>query len=93
MTLGKGKAMLSSLHQSKPDANPAKMPGGDGARPVAVAAWPSGIAHLGFAVSACERCDAAEECADWLARTPMPLGGVPPFCPGAGELRAAGRRA
>jgi hypothetical protein len=85
------KTMLSPLNQSQPAANLAEMAGRAGLRTVA-AAWPTGIAHLGFAVTACERCAAAEVCSDWLARAPKTLGDVPPFCPNAGELRSAKRR-
>lgn len=84
--------MLSPLNQSQPAANFAEMAVRSGVRTVA-AAWPTGIARLGFAVTACERCAAAEVCSDWLARAPGALGGVPPFCPNAGELRAAKRLA
>lgn len=79
--------MLSPLNQSEPAANLAEMAGRSGVGTVP-AAWPTGIARLGFAVSACERCDAVEVCHDWLARAPRTLGDVPPFCPNAAELRA-----
>ena len=74
-----------------PAANLADMAARAGVRTVA-AAWPTGIARLGFAVTACERCEAVEVCNDWLTRAPKILGEVPPFCPNAGELRAARRR-
>jgi len=80
--------MFSPLNHSEPAANLAEMAARTGMRTV-TAAWPTGIAHLGFAVTACERCDAVEQCHDWLARTPKTLGDVPPFCANAGELRAA----
>jgi len=83
--------MLSPSNQTEPAGNLAEMVARTGLRTVA-AAWPTGIAGLGFAVTACERCDAAEVCTDWLARAPRTLGDVPPFCPNAGELRAAKRR-
>ena len=84
--------MLSPLHQSEPAANLAGMAARAGVRTVA-AAWPTGLARLGFAVTACERCDAASVCTDWLTRAPHEVGAVPPFCPNAGELRVAARKA
>jgi hypothetical protein len=86
----KDKTMLSPLNQMEPAANLADMVARSGLRTVA-ANWPTGIARLGFAVTACERCDATEVCDDWLARAPQALGDVPPFCPNAGALRAAKR--
>ena len=83
---------IPSTHGRKgPGDNFADMAVRNGLRPVP-AAWPTGIAQLGFAVTACERCDAIEVCNDWLARAPKTLGAVPPFCPNAAELRAGKRR-
>lgn len=83
--------MVSPPNQRQYAANLAEMAARTGLRPVP-AAWPTGLARLGFAVTACERCAAAEVCRDWLARAPKTLGDVPPFCPNAGELQAAKRR-
>jgi len=84
------QTMPSMQHRSGSAANLAEMASRNGLRPVA-AAWPTGLAHLGFAVTACERCDVIEVCNDWLARAPKTLGAAPPFCPNAGALRAARR--
>ncbi len=83
--------MSPPLNQSQPAANLAEMAARVGVRTV-VAAWPTGIAHLGFAVTTCERCDSVQVCHDWLARAPKALDDPPPFCPNADELRAAKRR-
>lgn len=82
--------MSSRPNQRQPAANLADMAARTGLRAV-MAAWPTGIAHLGFAVTVCERCNTAEACQDWLVRAPKVLDDVPPFCPNAGELRAAKR--
>jgi len=78
--------MLSPLNASA--ANLAAMAGRAGVSTVA-AAWPSGFAHLGVMVTACERCDATDVCSDWLARAPGTIAKAPPFCPNAAELDAA----
>lgn len=81
--------MLSPLNGSA--ANLADMAGRVGVGTVA-AAWPTGLAHLGLAVTTCERCDAADVCGDWLARAGKHVADVPPFCPNAVALRAARRQ-
>lgn len=78
--------MLSPLNASA--ANLADMANRAGVRTVA-AAWPTGLAHLGMMVSACEGCDATEVCRDWLVRAPGAVTIVPPFCPNAADLNAA----
>jgi hypothetical protein len=85
----KDKTMFAA--SPEPAANLARMAGRLGVNTV-VAAWPTGLAHLGLAVTTCERCDAAEVCDDWLARAPKQIDSVPPFCPNAGRLRAAKQR-
>lgn len=82
---------MLSPNQNQPAANLGEMAARIGVRTV-TAAWPTGFAHLGFAVTACERCDATEVCTEWLSRAPKALGDVPPFCPNAGELNAARRK-
>jgi hypothetical protein len=86
----KEKTMLSPLNA--PAANLADMAARVGVHTVA-AAWPTGLSHLGLMVSTCEGCDATKVCDDWLARAPERVDDVPPFCPNAGELRAAKRKA
>lgn len=48
---------------------------------VVPAAWPTNVAQLGQAISRCERCDAGQVCADWLARTSKAVAMPPRFCP------------
>jgi uncharacterized protein DUF6455 len=52
------------------------------------AAWPQGVSQLARAVAACQRCDSATVCADWLARAPASLDVPPPFCPNEASFRA-----
>ena len=78
--------MLSPLNAGA--ANLADMASRAGVGTVA-AAWPTGLAHLGVMVTACERCDATEVCRDWLARAPRAIDAVPPFCPNESSLNAA----
>ena len=83
--------MLSPQMQTVPAANFADLSTRVGA-PTVAASWPTGLAHLGLLVSTCERCDSSQVCSDWLVRAPKRVAEVPPFCPNAGELRAARRR-
>ena len=57
----------------------------------APAAWPTGVSLLAQAVASCQRCEAAEVCADWLARAPKAIEAPPAFCPNAGEFKRAKR--
>lgn len=47
------------------------------------AAWPTGASQLARAVDACQRCETAEVCGDWLARVPQTIKLPPDFCPNA----------
>ena len=49
----------------------------------APASWPSGVSLLAQAVDACQRCDAGNVCADWLARAPNSIQLPPQFCANA----------
>lgn len=82
------KPLPSSSKRAEPAANLADMAKRAGVRTVA-AAWPTGLARLGEMVTACERCDAADACRDWLARAPKGIDTVPAFCPNAAGLHAA----
>ncbi len=53
------------------------------------AAWPTGVSQLAQAIDACQRCDTAEVCIDWLARAPAIIETPPAFCPNAAELKRA----
>jgi hypothetical protein len=53
------------------------------------AAWPTGMAHLGLAVTTEERRDPAEVGDDSRAQTPCRIETVPPFCPSAQDLQLA----
>lgn len=50
------------------------------------AAWPTGVSPLARAIDACQRCDTAEVCGDWLARVPATIARPPAFCPNADEF-------
>ena len=45
------------------------------------AAWPRGVSHLAQAIEACQRCDTAVVCTDWLRRAPNTFDLPPAFCP------------
>jgi hypothetical protein len=51
------------------------------------AAWPTGVSQLAQAIEACQRCDTAEVCTDWLNRAPNVVEQPPEFCPNAPEFR------
>ena len=53
------------------------------------AAWPTGMAHLGLAVTTEERRDAAEVGDDLRAQTPSRIETVPPFCSRVQNLQLA----
>ena len=53
------------------------------------AAWPTGVSQLALAIEACQRCDTAVVCTDWLARAPRAVIAVPAFCPNAPEFKRA----
>lgn len=53
------------------------------------AAWPTGVSQLAQAIEACQRCDTAVVCTDWLNRAPSTLNAPPAFCPNADELKHA----
>lgn len=55
----------------------------------APAAWPTGVSLLAQAIDACQRCNAAEVCTDWLARTPKAIQVPPEFCPNAPAFKRA----
>lgn len=89
----KSKPTPSVAPKAEPDTvrNMAAMTGKLGLD-TAPAAWPTGVSLLAQAVASCQRCDASEVCADWLARAPKTIEVPPAFCPNAPELkRAKGR--
>jgi hypothetical protein len=45
------------------------------------AAWPQGVSQLAQAIEACQRCDTAVVCTDWLRRAPSSFDLPPAFCP------------
>jgi hypothetical protein len=49
----------------------------------APAAWPTGVSQLAQAIDACQRCDTAVACTDWLKRAPKAIELSPVFCPNA----------
>jgi hypothetical protein len=49
----------------------------------APASWPTGVSLLAQAVDACQRCDAADLCSEWLARAPDAIAVPPSFCANA----------
>ena len=53
------------------------------------AAWPTGISQLAQAIDACERCDTAVACADWLHRAPHSIVLPPAFCRNAEAFKRA----
>jgi len=53
------------------------------------AAWPTGISQLAQAIDACERCDTAVACADWLHRAPHAIALPPAFCHNAEAFKRA----
>jgi len=53
------------------------------------AAWPQGVSQLARAVAACQRCDSATVCTDWLARAPASLDVPPAFCPNEAIFKAS----
>ncbi|MBI1204641.1 MAG: hypothetical protein GC182_19235 [Rhodopseudomonas sp.] len=57
------------------------------------ASWPSGVSLLAQMVDACQRCETAEVCNDWLARAPNSITVPPDFCPNADALVRAKRKA
>lgn len=57
------------------------------------ASWPSGVSLLAQMVDACQRCETAEVCNDWLARAPDSIVLPPAFCPNADALVRAKRKA
>jgi hypothetical protein len=89
----KNKAMPSVAPRTEPDAvqNMAAMTGKLGLD-TAPAAWPTGVSLLAQAVASCQRCEAAQVCADWLARAPEAVDAPPPFCPNAPEFTRAKKR-
>jgi hypothetical protein len=56
--------------------------------PVA-AAWPAGVSQLAQAIDACQRCDTAAVCTDWLRHAPNSTVLPPPFCPNAADFKRA----
>jgi hypothetical protein len=53
------------------------------------AAWPTGVSHLAQAIDACQRCDTAVVCTDWLRRAPKAIELPPAFCPNAETFAVA----
>ncbi len=53
------------------------------------ARWPTGVSLLAQMVDACQRCDTAQVCNDWLARAPKTIAAPPAFCPNADALKRA----
>ena len=52
------------------------------------AAWPHGVSQLAQAIEACQRCDTAVVCVDWLRRAPSSFDLPPAFCPNQATLKA-----
>ena len=52
------------------------------------AAWPQGVSQLARAIDACQRCDTATVCTDWLRRAPDSIDLPPEFCPNAATFKA-----
>jgi len=86
----KDKPMLTVAPKANPDAvrNMAAMTGKLGLD-TAPAAWPTGVSLLAQAVDACQRCDTAAVCGDWLARAPKTIKLPPEFCPNAPAFKRA----
>jgi len=82
--------MPSVALRTEPDAvrNMAAMTGKLGLD-TAPAAWPTGVSLLAQVIASCQRCEAGEVCADWLARAPKTIELPPAFCPNAYELKRA----
>jgi uncharacterized protein DUF6455 len=55
------------------------------------AAWPTGVSHLAQAIDACQRCDTAVVCTDWLRNAPTAIELPPAFCPDTETFTAAKR--
>jgi hypothetical protein len=55
------------------------------------ASWPAGVSLLAQMVDACQRCDADEVCADWLARAPKKIATPPAFCPNVDALKKSAK--
>jgi len=53
------------------------------------AAWPIGVSQLALAIGACQSCETAEVCTDWLARAPHAIDAPPAFCPNAPTFERA----
>ncbi len=82
--------MPSVAPRAEPDAvrNMAVMTGKLGLD-TAPAAWPTGVSLLAQAIASCQRCEASEVCADWLARAPKTIELPPEFCANASEFKRA----
>ena len=52
------------------------------------AAWPHGVSQLAQAIEACQRCDTAVVCTDWLRRAPNSFDLPPAFCPNKTTFRS-----
>jgi hypothetical protein len=53
------------------------------------AAWPQGVSQLARAIEACQRCDTAAVCTDWLTRAPASFDVPPVFCPNRAIFKTA----
>ena len=53
------------------------------------AAWPRGVSHLAQAIEACQRCDTAVVCTDWLRRAPSAFDLPPEFFPNQATFKSA----
>jgi hypothetical protein len=56
------------------------------------AAWPHGVSQLAQAIDACQRCDTATVCTDWLRRAPGAFDLPPAFCPNGTIFKAVKTR-
>jgi hypothetical protein len=52
------------------------------------AAWPHGLSQLAQAIEACQRCDPAAVCTDWLRPAPNSFDLPPAFCPNEATFKA-----
>jgi hypothetical protein len=53
----------------------------------------TGVSQLAQAIDACQRCDTAVVCTDWLKRAPKAIEPPPVFCPNAFTFTLAKRNA
>ena len=52
------------------------------------AAWPRGVSQFAQAIEACQRCDTAVVCTNWLSRAPDTFALPPAYCPNQATFRS-----